>query len=107
MNARNDGETVTITGIKELSASNSASFWVEVRAVLNPVHKNVELDFSHTKYIDSSGLSAMLSLRNMLASRGGTVRLLNLSPPVQQFLELTRTTSLFELGNPTPSSCCG
>ena len=49
-----------------------------------------EIDMSATRSMDSGGLTALLALNDVLASRDGQLRLVNPSPVVTQLLELTR-----------------
>lgn len=102
MKVQVQGDTLTITGIKELAAGNSQSFRDQVRSALKAEHKNIEIDLSQTMFVDSCGLSALISLHNAACSRHGTVRLLNPTPPVHQILELTRMHGIFEIVNSNP-----
>ena len=90
------GETLNVSGIKELGAANSQNFREEVKAALG-AEKNIEIDLSETTFVDSCGLGALISLHKTTCNRNGTVRLLNPTPPVQQILELTRMHRIFEI----------
>jgi anti-sigma B factor antagonist len=91
------GQTLTITGIKELGAANSQSFRDQVRAAFLDGQKNIEIDLSQTMFVDSCGLGALISLHKSASSRNGGVRLFNPTPPVRQILELTRMHRIFEI----------
>lgn len=93
------GETLNVSGIKELGAANSQLFRDEVKGAMNDVHKNIQIDLSETMFVDSCGLGALISLHKATCNRKGTVRLLNPTPPVQQILELTRMHRIFEIVN--------
>ncbi|MFN7138685.1 MAG: STAS domain-containing protein [Limisphaerales bacterium] len=97
MKVQNNGDTINITGIKELGASNANSFRDQVRASMTDAHKFIEIDLSQTMFLDSCGLGALISLHKATCSRSGMVRLLNPTPPVQQILELTRMHRIFEI----------
>ncbi len=92
-----NGETLNVTGLKELGASNSNLFRDQVRAMLTDAHRYIEVDLSQTNFVDSCGLGALISLHKTTCSRNGQVRLLNPTPPVQQILELTRMHRIFEI----------
>jgi len=47
--------------------------------------------------VDSCGLGALVALHKTAAARGGVLRLINPTPPVQQILELTRMHRIFEI----------
>ncbi len=91
------GDTLSITGMKELGASNANSFRDHVRAALTEANKIIEIDLSQTMFVDSCGLGALISLHKVACTRNGQVRLLNPTPPVQQILELTRMHRIFEI----------
>jgi anti-sigma B factor antagonist len=92
------GETLNVSGIKELGAANSQNFREEIKAALGG-EKNIDIDLSETTFVDSCGLGALISLHKTTCNRNGTVRLLNPTPPVQQILELTRMHRIFEIVN--------
>ena len=97
MKVQTEGETLNITGVKELGAANSQSFRDQVRTAMTDIHKNIEIDLSQTMFVDSCGLGALISLHKTTCSRRGIVRLLNPTPPVQQILELTRMHRIFDI----------
>jgi anti-sigma B factor antagonist len=101
MNIQRQDGTLTITGLRELSAANAHSFREEASAALRPHLEAVEIDFSEAGLVDSCGLGALVSLyktANHINNNGGvTMRLLNPPPPVQQMFELTRMHHLFEI----------
>ena len=97
MKSQIDGDTLTITGMKELGASNANSFRDQARAALTDTQKIIEIDLSQTMFVDSCGLGALISLHKLACTRNGQVRLLNPTPPVQQILELTRMHRIFEI----------
>jgi anti-sigma B factor antagonist len=99
MKVQTQGETLNVSGIKELGAANSQTFRDEVRGALGERQKNIEIDLSETMFVDSCGLGALISLHKTTCNRNGTVRLLNPTPPVQQILELTRMHRIFEIVN--------
>ena len=97
MKSQIDGDTLTISGMKELGASNANSFRDHTRAALTETQKIIEIDLSQTAFVDSCGLGALISLHKLACTRNGQVRLLNPTPPVQQILELTRMHRIFEI----------
>ncbi len=110
MNLERQNGTLSITGLRELCATNARSFRNEVSAALHSGLRTIEIDLSQAGFVDSSGLGALVSLYKAANERnqngGVTVRLLHPPPPVQQVLELTRMHHLFEIvqrnGPPAP-----
>jgi anti-sigma B factor antagonist len=99
MKVQSNGETLSVTGIKELGAANSNTFRDQVKAEFREPQKNIEIDLSQTNFVDSCGLGALISLHKATCNRNGTVRLVNPTAPVQQILELTRMHRIFEIVN--------
>ena|ERR1043166_7728510 len=91
------GDTLRISGVKELGAANANNFRDEARAAMTDAQKNVEVDLSQTTFIDSCGLGALIALHKTACARSGALRLLNPPPPVQQILELTRMHRIFQI----------
>ena len=97
MKLQNTGNTLRISAIKELSATNANSVRDEAQRAFNDGQLNIEIDLSQTASMDSCGLGALVALHKTAASRGGALRLLNPNPAVQQILELTRMHRIFEV----------
>jgi anti-sigma B factor antagonist len=99
MKLQNDGDTLRVSAVTELSASNANSFHDETRQAFGQHQRNIEIDLSQATAVDSCGLGALVALHKTTSSRGGILRLLNPTPPVQQILELTRMHRIFEVIN--------
>jgi anti-sigma B factor antagonist len=99
MKVQTRGETLAISGLKELAAGNSQSFRDQVRSALTDEQKSIEIDLSQTMFVDSCGLGALIALHKAVCARDGRVRLLYPTPPVRQILELTRMHRIFEIVN--------
>lgn len=97
MKVQTNGETISITGIKELAAANANSFRDQARAAMTDSVKTLEIDLSQTMFLDSCGLGSLIALHKTACAKSGLVRLVNPTPPVQQILELTRMHRIFEI----------
>jgi anti-sigma B factor antagonist len=102
MKIQNQGETLRVSGVKELGAANSNAFRDWVRSNLVPGHRNLEIDLSETTFLDSCGLGALISLQKAAQCRQGSVRLLNPQPQVDQILTLTRMHYIFDIVRAQP-----
>jgi len=100
MMIKTHGDTLQISGVKELGAANSNVFRDEARAAMTDTQKNIEIDLSETSFVDSCGLGTLIALHKTACSRKGMVRLVNPTPSVQQILELTRMHRIFEIVKP-------
>ena len=91
-------ETVLrISGLSELNAANAGSFRDQARAALRDHHTRIDFEFGETRFLDSSGLGALIALHKTMSARGGHIRIRNPLPQVQQILELTRMHRIFEI----------
>jgi anti-sigma B factor antagonist len=97
MKLESHGSVLRVLGLNELNATNCIAFRDEIRAFLKEEHRQVELDFAGLRFVDSSGLGALVAIHKTLCSRQGFVRILNPTPSVQQILELTRMHRIFEI----------
>lgn len=59
----------------------------------------VILDLAQVDLIDAGGLGALLELRRWAKSNGIDFRLINVTRPVKQVLELTRLDSVFQISS--------
>jgi anti-sigma B factor antagonist len=91
------GDTLSIGGIRELSAANATVFRDQIRSAMSASLRNIQIDLSEATFLDSCGLGALISLHKTACSRKGLVRLVNPASPVQQILELTRMHRIFEI----------
>ena len=97
MKLQDNGDTLLISGLKELSAANANAVRDLVRAALADGQHHIEIDLSQTAQVDSCGLGALAALHKTVSNRQGSIRLLNPTPSVLQILELTRMHRLFEI----------
>lgn len=93
---RNDDRLiVTVEG--QLVVANRQEFKQAILDSLEQGARLVIVDFSHSPYIDSSGLGALVSLSRRLRDAGGDLRLVGLNEDLRSLFELTRLDQLFPL----------
>ena len=98
MKIENQGETLNVSEIQELTAVNAAAFRDGLQSALAASPSVIEINLSQTRFMDSSGLGALFALYRATAQRKDMVlRLLNPTPEIQQLLELTQMQQLFEI----------
>jgi anti-sigma B factor antagonist len=102
MKIEDDGATLRVSDLNELSALTSVQFRDQVQSALSPAVTTIDLDLAGTMFVDSCGLASLCSLRASTESRGVAIRLLNPEPPVHQLLELTQMHELFEIVSSDP-----
>lgn len=97
MKLENTANSVRVSDLTELNGTNAAAFRDSTRAALTDATATLDVDLSLTRFLDSSGLGALIALQKTLAARRGTVRIINPSATAQQILELTRLHRVFEI----------
>lgn len=100
MNLRHHLEAgdVLIVELREdnLDVSNVAAFKEAIQALIAQ-HTKVVLDMEGVKFIDSSGLGALISCLRQLNARQGNMRLCHMSPSVVALFELMRMNRVFAI----------
>ncbi|MEN0067333.1 MAG: STAS domain-containing protein [Myxococcota bacterium] len=88
----NDALLIRVEHVK-LDAAQAASFRTELSEAVAG-HRRVVLDMSNVKYIDSSGLGALIGVLKTMES-GGVLRLVHCTSTVQKVIQLTRLDRVF------------
>jgi len=91
------GNTLVVSGVSELSVTNSRQFKDKVFSVFTAGQNVIEVDLSQMACFDNYGLYVLVSLKRATALRNGFVRLVNPTPPVLQLLQITRMHLRFEI----------
>ena len=95
INRISDAVVVTVP-VDELDASNASELKHDIAPVLQSTTKLV-LDLSRVRFMDSSGLGAMLSCLRLLSARKGELKLCGMSKQVRGAFELVRLHRIFEI----------
>ncbi|RMG44469.1 MAG: anti-sigma factor antagonist [Acidobacteria bacterium] len=90
--------TVVVLPGESLDASNAAEFKQTIAPILEK-HSKVVFDMSQLRFVDSSGLGAILSCLRQLNARGGDLKLCGMTKPVRALFELVRMHRIFDIYN--------
>lgn len=82
---------------ERLDAHNSADLKVEIQRLFENGNLNLLIDMKNVRFIDSSGLGALVSGFKNATSNQGTLKLSSLQPQVKSMFELTRLHRVFEI----------
>jgi anti-sigma B factor antagonist len=90
---------IVVINVKEerLDAHNSGELKVEMQKRFDEGKKNVLVDLKDVRFIDSSGLGALVSGFKNAISHQGNLKLSSLQPQVKSMFELTRLHRVFEI----------
>jgi len=91
------GDTLRISAVPQLAATNANAFRDWVRGAFANGHRHIEVDLSQATFVDSCGLGALVALHKTAATQHGKLWLVNPPGPVQQILELTRLDGVFHI----------
>ncbi len=82
--------------VEELDASNASELKRDIAPLLQ-ANAKVVLDLSRVRFMDSSGLGAMLSCLRQLTARKGDLKLCGMSKQVRGAFELVRLNRIFDI----------
>jgi len=90
---------VMVINVKEerLDAHNSGDLKNEMQKLFAEGNKNILVDLKDVRFIDSSGLGALVSGFKNAISHQGNLKLSSLQPQVKSMFELTRLHRVFEI----------
>jgi anti-sigma B factor antagonist len=91
-----DGVAVAAVPVDELDAGNVSEFKRDMGPILKSSAKLV-LDLNRLRFVDSSGLGAMLSCLRQLSAQGGDLKLCAMSKQVRTLFELVRMHRIFDI----------
>jgi anti-sigma B factor antagonist len=87
---------VAVIPVDELDASNAGELKRDMASILES-HAKVVIDLSRLRFVDSSGLGAMLSCLRQLSAKGGDLKLCGMSKQVRATFELVRMHRIFDI----------
>ena len=91
----NGEPVIVISGDLDLA---SADAFVDSAAAAVADLSVLRLDLSEVTFMDSTGLGALIKVRNAMIERGGSVVLVAASAAVERVLELTGMSDVFHAG---------
>jgi len=91
-----DSIAVAAVPVDELDASNTEESKRDIAPVLQ-ANTRLVLDLSRLRFVDSSGLGAMLSCLRQLNAKSGDLKLCGMSKQVRALFELVRMHRIFDI----------
>lgn len=96
--------TRQVGDVTVLDAAGRITLGEDVNAFRDAIHgllaqgeKKLLLNLAEVTYVDSSGIGGLISVSTAVANQGGKLKLLNLTKRVQDLLQITKTSSLFDI----------
>ena len=85
---KNENGTLTFQIDERLDITGSEKVKKELYGLLDGVGK-LELDLDGLDYVSSAGLRLLLIIKKKIDAKGGTMKLLNVSPEVMKIFQMT------------------
>jgi anti-sigma B factor antagonist len=92
-----DNYTVVNAEVEKLDSSNSAELKSEFVLLNKNSVNSIILNLQHTKYCDSSGLSAILIGNRLCKDSGGTFALTGLQPNVAKMIQISQLDKVLNI----------
>jgi anti-sigma B factor antagonist len=98
LTVRQDGSISVLTVEGDLVIGDpEALFKKTVARLLEEGHTRLLVDLSGVRFLDSSGLGALVRAMTTSQSEGGQTKLVGAGPQVRKLLEMTKLDSVFEM----------
>jgi anti-sigma B factor antagonist len=68
-----------------------------VRELVDKGNKKIVLNLGEVQYIDSSGVGELVKTHTTIRNQGGQLRLVNLNKRVNDLLQMTRLSAVFDI----------
>ncbi len=97
LSVRQDGAVTIVTVDGDLVIGEpEAAFKKTIAGLLEEGRVNLLIDMTSVKFLDSSGLGALVRAMTTSQNEGGQTKLLRAGPQVRKLLEMTKLDSVFE-----------
>ncbi|TYO99578.1 anti-sigma B factor antagonist [Geothermobacter ehrlichii] len=92
-------EAAVLINVKEerLDAHNSGELKTQMLNLFEEGKNNLVVNLEEVRFVDSSGLGALVSGFKNASARNGSLKLCGLQPQVKSMFELTRLHRVFEI----------
>jgi anti-sigma B factor antagonist len=88
---------VTVDLVGRIVFGDESSFLREYVKKLLPNDKRIIFNLAGVSYIDSGGLGTLVALYTSARTSGGVIKLANLTPRVDDVLQITKLVTVFEV----------
>jgi anti-sigma B factor antagonist len=101
---RDDGDATTLQIRGELDALSAGELRPLLDRVVEDGRRNVTVDLSQLRLVDSSGVGALVSLYKRVRASGGQVEFINVTGQPLVIFKLLRLDVVFELNQPAAAA---
>ncbi len=79
-----------------MGGEDSANLQERIKTLINDGFKNIVMDFSNIKWINSTGLGAIMACLTTARNNGGDIRLANITEKLDSLLNITKLITVFQ-----------
>ncbi len=98
IDVRPKGNDITLIILRgEIGTETVNQFKDKIDQIVNDGKSKLIMDFQEVNYLNSMGLGVVAATLKKVKKVKGDLKLINLSPAVQELFELTRLTKVFEI----------
>ena len=98
LSTREDGRVTIVTVGGDLVIGDAeAAFKKAVARLIEEGRTHLLVDLHDVRFVDSSGLGALVRAMTTTQREGGQTKLVGVGPQIRKLLELTRLDSVFEI----------
>jgi len=98
IDVRPKGNDITLIILRgEIGTETVNQFKDKIDQIVNDGKNKLIMDFQEVNYLNSMGLGVVAATLKKVKKNKGDLKLINLSPAVQELFELTRLTKVFEI----------
>ena len=98
LSIREDGRVTIVSVSGDLVIGDSeAAFKKEVLRLLEQGKVDLLIDCTNLRFVDSTGLGALVRAMTTSQNEGGQAKLLGVGPHLKKLLEMTKLDSVFEI----------
>jgi len=90
-------EVYIISIIRSLGITNTFDFKREVRKLVEKGAEKIIISFEHAKYIDSSGITALISMNNYMKMHNIESRFTDIKVPVKHIFNIAHLEYFFQM----------
>ena len=102
------GSGVTVVRVDgQLIVGNRQELKALIQESLEAGDRKFLIDCTHTAYIDSSGLGALVTISKKIRENGGELRLAGLNEDLRSLFELTKLDTLFAIADSSAQALAG
>ncbi len=81
----------------DIGAETVGDFKTKIDGIINSSIKKYIMDFQEVSYLNSIGVGVVAAALKKVKKFQGNIKLINVSPAVQELFEMTRLTKVFEI----------